>query len=92
MSEAGKKSVGIFKAQKQTNRFNKNQRVWVVMDFGNHLRIAFKWRGRGRYVSGTIAKWNHTGTWFNPAIGGDGIKQIDVDESFAAMLRSIAGL
>lgn len=46
----------FFKAQKQTKRFRKNQKVWVVHDFSNHLHIRFKWRGKGRYVIGIISK------------------------------------
>jgi len=73
----------MFKARKETNRFRKNQRVWVEYEFGNHARIRFRWRGNGRYVSGTINKWSFTkkATW-NPVIGQEGFKEIEVEEEF----------
>ena len=76
--------VKLFKAQKQTKRFRKNQKVWVTADFGNHAYIRFKWRGSGRYVNGVIDKWNWTseGGW-NKVIGADGFKDIEVDDEFA---------
>lgn len=46
-----------FKAQKQTGRFNKSQKVWIVHEYANHLQIRFRWRGRGRYVNGTINRF-----------------------------------
>jgi hypothetical protein len=67
-------AVQYFKAQKQTNRFRQNQRVWVRADCGNHLKLFFRWRGSGRYVSGVEDK-------FSPVVGE--IKTIEVDESFA---------
>ena len=72
--------VKMFKAKKQTNRFNKNQKVWITLEFGNHAYIRFKFRGKGRYVSGVIEKWNFTNkaNW-NTVIGEEGFKEVKVD-------------
>lgn len=80
-------AVKMFKAKKQTKRFNKNQKVWVVYDFGNHASIRFKYRGYGRYVNGIIDKWNWTAKAnFNTVIGEEGFKEIMVSRSFALSL------
>jgi len=48
------KKITYFKATKDSNRFNKNQKVWVICYSSNHSDICFKWRGKGRYVTGVI--------------------------------------
>ena len=68
-----------FKATKRTRRFNENQKVWIRYAFSNHMEVWFKWRGRGRYVSGLVGRWH-------PCVGE--IKVIDVDDAFA---QRIAG-
>ena len=73
--------VQYFKATKQTNRFNINQKVWLSLNCANHMRIYFRFRGKGRYVSGTIDK-------FNQAVGE--IKTIDVDATFAKRIQEAA--
>lgn len=77
----------MFKAQKQTKRFKKNQKIWVTYEFSNHAYIRFKWRGSGRYVSGVISKWNWTkkANW-NTVIGEDGFKEIEVSNDFGNRL------
>lgn len=49
------KDVQMFKAARETNRFNKNQKVWIRLQCANHSIIWFKWRGAGRYVKGVIS-------------------------------------
>ena len=71
--------VEYFKAAKRTNRWNENQKVWVRHRFANHLWVWFKWRGKGRYVSGVVDR-------FANCVGE--INEIEVDDSFA---RRIAG-
>ncbi len=71
--------VQMFKAAKQTRRFRKNQKVWITWQHGNHLDIRFKWRGRGRFVHGTI---DH----YAPAVGL--IREIDVSDSFGRQLHT----
>ena len=66
--------VYYFNAQKNTNRFNKNQKVWISHLFAHHMYIWFKWRGNGRYVNGIIDR-------YSKAVGE--IKQVDVNETFA---------
>jgi hypothetical protein len=70
-------AVKMFKATRSTNRFNKNQAVWVSFDHANHLDIYFKFRGSGRYVRGVIDK-------SSPVVGE--IKSIDVDGEFASRI------
>ena len=72
--------VQMFKAQKQSRRFRKNQKVWISNMYANHLAIRFKWRGKGRFVSGTISKFQDEA----PAIGE--FKTIEVARSFARMI------
>lgn len=71
--------VQYFKSTKETNRFNKNQKVWVRLDCANHLMIYFKWRGKGRYVNGIIDK-------FDKCVGD--IKIIEVENSFAKKIKN----
>ncbi len=71
--------VQMFKATKQTHRFNENQRVWIRHHFGNSLLIWFKWRGSGKYATGVIGT-NH------PAVGE--IKTIEVSDDFAHNIKS----
>lgn len=77
--------IKMFKAQRQSNRFRKNQKVWVTVDFANHAFIRFKWRGNGRYVNGVIPKF--IGQQWNKDIGEDGFKEIEVDDEFAKRLE-----
>lgn len=80
----------MFKAKKQTKRFRKNQRVWVVLDCANHAYIKFKWQGKGRYVNGIIAKGSSSNKYkWNTVIGEDGFKEIDVQEIFAKRILEI---
>ena len=74
--------IKIFKAQKQTKRFNKNQKVWITKEFENHLYVRFKYRGKGRYVNGILDKFNKVGDNYNDIIGKDGFKEIDISENF----------
>jgi hypothetical protein len=71
--------IEYFKAAKQTHRWNANQKVWVVFKFANFLKVRFKWRGKGRYVNGLVARWN------NPAVGE--LKKIEVTDEFANRIR-----
>lgn len=66
--------VQYFRAAKQTHRFRQNQKVWIRANFANHLWVWFKWRGSGRYVSGTLDK-------FDKCVGE--IKTIEVEDDFA---------
>jgi len=68
------KKVQYFKIIRRTNRFRKNQKVWVRYNYANHLEVFFKWRGNGRYVTGIIDK-------FEKCIGE--IKTIEVEDIFA---------
>lgn len=67
--------VEYFRAQKQTHRFRKNQKVWISYNYDNHLDIYFRWRGKGRYVRGTMSK-------DQDSVIGE-IKSIEVSEEFA---------
>lgn len=71
-------TVRYFKAQKETHRFNKNQRVWIRAKFANHSLVWFKWRGKGRFVNGVIDN-------FAPYVGE--IKTIEMDEDFAKRIH-----
>ena len=64
----------LFKAQKSTRRFNKNQNVFVSLLCANHIYIYFKYRGSGRYVRGIIDR-------FSPIVGD--IKTIEIDDGFS---------
>lgn len=70
--------VQYFKAAKQTNRFNANQKVWIRLRCANHLHIYHKWRGSGRYVTGIIDR-------FAPAVGE--LMTIDVKDDFAQRIE-----
>ena len=72
----------MFKAQKQTRRFNKNQRVWIVKEYGNFCIIKFRYRGRGRYVSGILNKENQT-------VANVTFKEIEVHEDFYNKIMDI---
>ena len=76
-----------FKAKKRTKRFKKNQKVWVIEDCGNHAYIVFRYRGKGRYVTGIINKYKSS-FGYNNAIGEDGFKEIEVNEKFYNNLNS----
>jgi len=66
--------IKYFKYTKKTRRFNKNQKVWIVEEYSNHMDIAFKWRGSGRWVKGVIDR-------FTKCVGE--IKTIEIKDSFA---------
>ena len=71
--------VQYFKAQNNSNRYRKGQKVWIRLNCANHLLTYHKWRGSGRYVEGTIDK-------FSPLVGK--IKTIDVDDDFAERITN----
>lgn len=66
--------IQMFLATKNTHRFKKNQKVWVRARHQNHLDIYFKWRGKGRYVTGVQDR-------FADCVGN--LKTFAVDKSFA---------
>lgn len=68
------KTVKSFKAKKKTNRFNKNQKVWIRDVQQNCILIYFKWRGKGRYVKGVVDSWS-------PCVGE--IREFEVSNTFA---------
>lgn len=81
--------IRMFKAIKQTKRFRKNQKVWIVFESQNYYVVCFKWRGKSRkYVSGILAKMNNKYTDINPCIGE--INEIDISDSFCKMLHEVA--
>jgi hypothetical protein len=71
-------AVKYFRATKDTKRFKKNQKVWIVAEGANHCYIKYKYRGKGRYVNGEIST--------NAKCFGE-IKTIDVVKSFADRLN-----
>ena len=75
--------VKYFKSRRRTNRFNKNQKVWIEHEYANHLAIRFRWRGKGRYVSGIIDK-------FSSAVGE--LKEIEVADGFAERIHRLTDL
>ena len=80
--------IKIFRAGKNTNRFKKNQKVWVILDCKHHAFIKFRYRGCGRYVEGTISKWQNSsaGSKWNNTIGEGGFSEKDIDVLFARRL------
>ena len=77
--------VKKFKAQIDTNRFKKNQDIWIVALHGNHIDCVAKWRGKGRYVSYTVGIYpSVTNDYVNKILGSlDNIKELEVDIEFA---------
>lgn len=73
------KTVSYFKATKQTPRFNKNQKVWISLDMPNCMYVYYRYRGKGRYVTGMCNK--------DAKYIGE-IKTIEVSDSFAARIES----
>lgn len=71
--------VQYFKSIKKTNRFNKNQKVWIRYNFANHLYLFFRWRGNGRWINGICDK-------LAPFVGK--IKTIEVDDIFANRINN----
>ena len=69
------KTLLMFKAQVDTKRFNKNQRVWVTKEYGNFCQVYFKYKGRGHYVHGLLNKENKT-------VRNCTFKKIEVTEEF----------
>lgn len=84
-TETPKVKIKAFTAKKDTNRYRKGQKVWVLndFDFGNHCYVVFKWRGNGRYVKGVQDKWscNKKTEWLE-VIGEDGFKEMEVEKDF----------
>lgn len=75
--------VKMFKAAKQTRRFNLNQDVWVSFQYSNHLRVRFRYRGKGKWVDGLLkTKATNYQDW-NPIIGESGLRKIEVSDEFA---------
>lgn len=73
------KKIKCFKSKLKTNRFNKNQIVWIANEFANHMRISYRFRGNGRMVKGLCDK--HA-----PYVGE--IKEIKVDVEFYNRITS----
>ena len=69
--------VLMFKALKNTNRFKKNQTVWIQQHRGTHAYIIYKFRGRHRYVKGIIQ------VEFDTSIISKPMMEIKVERSFA---------
>jgi len=69
----------MFKAAKETHKYRKNQKVWIESEYPNHLLVRFKWRGDGRYVSGTQDK--------HSCCVGE-IHEVEVDEEFGNRIRN----
>ena len=65
----------MFKAQVDTKRFRKNQRVWITEEYGNFCKVYFKYKGRGHYVNGLLSKENKT-------VRNCTFKSIEVTEEF----------
>lgn len=76
------KIIKYFKAKVNTKKFRKNQKVWITLELGNHLYIISRWRGKGRYVSGVIAKWDSSYNNLSRIIGDGGIKEMEVTNDF----------
>lgn len=74
--------VSIFKAACQTHRFRKNQKVWVREMCQNHMVVWYRFRGKNRYVEGTVDRW---ATCVGP------VAEIDVDEAFWQRIKGEAG-
>lgn len=66
--------VKVFKALRGSNRYNKNQKIWIVQEHPNYLQIRHKFRGNGRYVNARLDR--------DSTIIGE-IKEIEVDKEFA---------
>lgn len=71
--------VQMFKAARKTNRWNANQRVWIRFRHANHLNVWFRFRGKGRYVSGIVDR-------FSPSVGS--LSTIEVSDAFAARITA----
>tara|TARA_Y100000310_G_C20557018_1_gene751082 strand:- start:798 stop:1061 length:264 start_codon:yes stop_codon:yes gene_type:complete len=67
------KKIKYFKAQNDTKRYRKNQKVWIINDFGNFFNVVSKFRGKGRLTNAMISK--------HSKIVGD-VKEIEVDKEF----------
>jgi len=74
------KTVQYFRATRKSNRFNQGQKVWIRLRFGNHFWVWYKFRGKGRKVSGMIDA-------DNSAIGP--IKTIEVSDKFAERIEGM---
>jgi uncharacterized protein with WD repeat len=85
--------IQIFKAQRNTLRFRQNQKVFVVAEFGNHLWLVHKWRGKGRYVKCVISKWKDTASpGYSSIIGAGGLKKVDLPDDFVLKLCKLWGI
>ena len=77
-------TVKYFKAKENTKRFKKGQKVWVVVEYENYLRVLSKWHGSGRYTYSILDKWDWSKNkinW-NTIIGEDGLNEMEVQEKF----------
>jgi len=76
--------VQYFKAQKDTKRFKKGQKVWIRYRDANCLQVWSKWRGSGRYTQSTITRWDWSNKNIecNEVIGEQGLSSMEVDEEF----------
>lgn len=69
--------IKYFKSKIRTNRFNINQKVFVLEEFWNHLHISYKFRWKWRRVTWVIDKHNTQWGW-NKCIWDDGLKEIEI--------------
>ncbi len=70
-------NVMMFRMPFQNNKFNKNQRVWVVMMSGAMaFKCAGKFRGKNRYVKCWV-RWNGTTKPFPD------LQKFEVSDAFA---------
>lgn len=63
------REIEYFEAD-QSPRFKQGQKVWIESNQANHLQVFYKYRGKGRYVSGLISK------------GGINIKKMNITQQF----------
>ena len=75
-------TIKYFKAQEDTKKFRKNQKVWITNECDNHLYIVSRWRGKGRWVSGVMSKFDSSYKNLSRIIGNGGIKEMDVTDDF----------
>ena len=80
--------IQMFKAQYDTKKFRKNQKVWVKMDMGNYIWIRFRWRGKGRYITMSMCKWASNWNGWHPVIGDNGLKEIEVPDEFGKRITN----
>ncbi len=88
MNNYAMEKIEFFKAKVDTKKFKKGQTVWITRNEANHINIVSKWRGKGRYVEATLAKWDSKYEGYNRIIGDEGIKTMEVEESFANRINN----